>query len=208
MPPRRYWPMRGTASRRKGRRGRSHILFSKPANAEQYEIATRLAKSKAVLVQGPPGTGKTHTIANLLGCLLSQGKTVLVTAHATKTLRVLRRHVDESLRPLCLSVLEGDADSQARLAPHGPGHRRPAFKLGCCEPAARGGIAAQQATEIARPRLVAAAAEPQRAVQRGGRNRGRRRRGEPHRGGEEGEGRCGARQLDSRVHCSRALCPR
>ena len=55
------------------------ILFSKPANAEQYEIAARLTKAKAVLVQGPPGTGKTHTIANLLGHLLSQGKTVLVT---------------------------------------------------------------------------------------------------------------------------------
>ena len=37
------------------------ILFSKPANAEQYEIAARLVRSKAVLVQGPPGTGKTHT---------------------------------------------------------------------------------------------------------------------------------------------------
>jgi Cdc6-like AAA superfamily ATPase len=50
------------------------ILFSKPANPEQYEIAARLAKSRAVLVQGPPGTGKTHTIANLLGHLLAQGK--------------------------------------------------------------------------------------------------------------------------------------
>jgi hypothetical protein len=57
------------------------VLFSKPANEEQYEIAARLAKSRAVLVQGPPGTGKTHTIANLLGCLLAQGKTVLVAAH-------------------------------------------------------------------------------------------------------------------------------
>jgi very-short-patch-repair endonuclease len=92
------------------------ILFSKRANAEQYEIATRLTKAKAVLVQGPPGTGKTHTIANLLGCLLSQGKTVLVTAHTTKALRVLRQQVDEALRPLCLSVLEGDADSQAQLS--------------------------------------------------------------------------------------------
>ena len=43
------------------------ILFSKLANAEQYEIAARLTQAKAVLVQGPPGTGKTHTIANLLG---------------------------------------------------------------------------------------------------------------------------------------------
>jgi len=47
------------------------ILFSKPANSEQYEIAARLAKNRAVLVQGPPGTGKTHTIANLLGYLLA-----------------------------------------------------------------------------------------------------------------------------------------
>ena len=92
------------------------ILFSKPANAEQYAIAARLAQAKAVLVQGPPGTGKTHTIANLLGYLLAQGKTVLVTAHTTKALRVLRRQVDEALQPLCLSVLEGDANSQAQLS--------------------------------------------------------------------------------------------
>lgn len=92
------------------------ILFSKPANPEQYQIAARLTKARAVLVQGPPGTGKTHTIANLLGYLLSQGKTVLVTAHTTKALRVLRRQVDEALQPLTLSVLEGDADSQAQLA--------------------------------------------------------------------------------------------
>jgi very-short-patch-repair endonuclease len=92
------------------------ILFSKPANDEQYQIAERLMKSKAVLVQGPPGTGKTHTIANLLGFLLAQGKTVLVTAHTTKALRVLGDEVDEALRPLCLSVLEGDADSQGHLS--------------------------------------------------------------------------------------------
>ena len=83
------------------------ILFSKPANREQYEIAARLAKGKAVLVQGPPGTGKTHTIANLLGYLLAQGKTVLVTAHTTKALRVLREQVDKALQPLCLSMLIG-----------------------------------------------------------------------------------------------------
>jgi hypothetical protein len=92
------------------------ILFSKPANAEQYEIAMRLAQSNAVLVQGPPGTGKTHTIANLLGCLLAQGKTVLVTAHTTKALRVLRDQIDDALKPLCLSVLDSDAESHAQLS--------------------------------------------------------------------------------------------
>lgn len=92
------------------------ILFSKPANAEQYAIAERLAGARAVLVQGPPGTGKTHTIANLLGHLLAQGKTVLVTAHTTKALRVLRDQVDPALQPLCLSVLDSDAESQSQLA--------------------------------------------------------------------------------------------
>ena len=91
------------------------ILFSKPANREQYEIAARLAKGKAVLVQGPPGTGKTHTIANLLGYLLAQGKTVLVTAHTTKALRVLRGQVDKALQPLCLSVLGRDSESQNQM---------------------------------------------------------------------------------------------
>jgi very-short-patch-repair endonuclease/energy-coupling factor transporter ATP-binding protein EcfA2 len=91
------------------------ILFSKPANREQYEIAARLAKGKAVLVQGPPGTGKTHTIANLLGYLLAQGKTVLVTAHTTKALRVLRDQVDKALQPLCLSVLGRDSESQSQM---------------------------------------------------------------------------------------------
>jgi very-short-patch-repair endonuclease len=91
------------------------ILFSKPANREQYEIAARLAKNNAVLVQGPPGTGKTHTIANLLGYLLAQGKTVLVTAHTTKALRVLRDQVDKALQPLCLSVLGRDSESQNQM---------------------------------------------------------------------------------------------
>ena len=92
------------------------ILFSKPANAEQREIAARLETTKSVVVQGPPGTGKTHTIANLLGHLLSEGRTVLVTAHTTKALRVLREKVDAALQPLCLSVLEGDSKSQGQLS--------------------------------------------------------------------------------------------
>lgn len=83
------------------------ILLSKQANADQLEIARRLERFGAVLVQGPPGTGKTHTIANLLGHLLAQGKSVLVTAHKTKALTVLRDYVVEPLRPLCVSVLDG-----------------------------------------------------------------------------------------------------
>jgi very-short-patch-repair endonuclease len=68
-----------------------------------------------VLVQGPPGTGKSHTIANLIGHLLAQGKSVLVTSHTTKALRVLRNYVPEKLRPLCVSVLDDDIQSRKEL---------------------------------------------------------------------------------------------
>ncbi len=84
------------------------VLLSKEANAEQLEIARRLEQHDAVLVQGPPGTGKTHTIANLLGHFLAQGKSVLVTSHTSKALRVLREKVVEPLQPLCVSMLEDD----------------------------------------------------------------------------------------------------
>jgi very-short-patch-repair endonuclease len=91
------------------------LLLSKPANPEQISIAVRLDQAGCVLVQGPPGTGKTHTIANLIGHLLAEGQSVLVTSHTTKALRVLRHHVVEPLRPLCVSVLESDLESRNQL---------------------------------------------------------------------------------------------
>src|SRR5205823_6633380 len=91
------------------------VLLSKPANPEQIRIAVRLEREGCVLVQGPPGTGKTHTIANLIGHLLAQGQSVLVTSHTTKALRVLRDHVVEKLRPLAVSVLESDIESRNQL---------------------------------------------------------------------------------------------
>src|SRR5262249_23132675 len=69
----------------------------------------------AVLVQGPPGTGKTHTIGNLIGHLLAQGKSVLVTSHTSKALRVLDGHLVPQLQPLCVSVLGSDAENREAL---------------------------------------------------------------------------------------------
>jgi very-short-patch-repair endonuclease len=92
------------------------ILFNKPANPEQLLIAKRLERFGSVLVQGPPGTGKTHTIANLIGHLLAEGKSVLVTSHTTKALRVLREKVDPRIQSLCVSVLDNDSDSQAQMS--------------------------------------------------------------------------------------------
>ena len=57
----------------------AEVLFSKPANPEQLQIARRLEHYGSVLVQRPPGTGKTHTIGNLIGHLLAEGNSVLVT---------------------------------------------------------------------------------------------------------------------------------
>src|SRR4029077_7330360 len=91
------------------------VLLSKPANPEQIRIAQQLELHGGVLVQGPPGTGKTHTIGNLIGHLLAQGKSVLVTSQATKALRMVRHHIVPELRPLCVSLLESDLESLKQL---------------------------------------------------------------------------------------------
>ncbi len=93
----------------------NEILLAKETNEEQMQIIRRLATSGSVLVQGPPGTGKTHTIANIIGHLLAQGKTVLVTSHTPKALRVLREQIPEDLRPLCVSAVGGDRESRRQL---------------------------------------------------------------------------------------------
>lgn len=82
------------------------ILLSKEANKEQLDIANRIEHYNAVLVQGPPGTGKTHTIANLMGHFLSQGKSVLVTSYTKKALNVLKEKVVPGLQDLCVSMLD------------------------------------------------------------------------------------------------------
>jgi very-short-patch-repair endonuclease len=91
------------------------VLLSKSANPEQIRIAQGIDQNGGVLVQGPPGTGKTHTVANLIGHLLAQGKSVLVTSHTTKALRMVRKHVVTELQPLCVSVLENDLEGRKQL---------------------------------------------------------------------------------------------
>lgn len=88
------------------------ILLSKEANKEQLEIARRIERYNAVLVQGPPGTGKTHTIANLMGHFLAQGKSILVTSYTQKALSVLKEKLVPGLQNLCVSVLD---DSNADM---------------------------------------------------------------------------------------------
>lgn len=91
------------------------FLLTKPANKEQERVITRLEQTGSVLVQGPPGTGKSHTIANIIGHLLASGKTILVSSHTSKALKVIREKVVKPLQPLCVSVLENDQESKAQL---------------------------------------------------------------------------------------------
>ncbi len=91
------------------------VLLGKESNEEQIKIAESLEIHDSVLVQGPPGTGKSHTIANLIGHLLAQGKRVLVTSQNSKPLRVLRGHMAKELRSLAVSVLQNDLQAKKDL---------------------------------------------------------------------------------------------
>lgn len=91
------------------------FLLTKPANDAQKRVISRLEKTGSVLVQGPPGTGKSHTIANIIGHLLANGKTVLVSSHTPKALKVVRDKVAKPLQPLCVSVLDNDVESKSQL---------------------------------------------------------------------------------------------
>ncbi|NQZ99594.1 MAG: AAA family ATPase, partial [Myxococcales bacterium] len=93
----------------------SDLLLTKPANREQEQVIRRLEETGAVLVQGPPGTGKSHTIANLVGHLLAQDKSILVTSHASKALRVVREKMAEPLQPLCVNLLQTDEEGSRQL---------------------------------------------------------------------------------------------
>lgn len=90
------------------------ILLSKEANKEQLEIAKRIEQYNAVLVQGPPGTGKTHTIANLIGHFLAQGKNILITSHTRKALSVVKDKVAEPIQHLCVSALTDNNQDMMR----------------------------------------------------------------------------------------------
>ncbi|MEJ5330363.1 MAG: AAA domain-containing protein [Desulfobaccales bacterium] len=95
------------------------IFFPLAANAEQAQILERLNSSPVVVVKGPPGTGKSHTITNLICHLLARGEKILITAHTTKALNVLREMLpagsDANLRDLCLLALGSSREDQQHL---------------------------------------------------------------------------------------------
>lgn len=95
--------------------GKYKYYLTKEYNQEQKRIIDALNSKGCVSVQGPPGTGKSHTIANLVGHLLAEGKRVLVSSYTTKALNVIREKVVEELRPLCVSVLDRGGENKKQL---------------------------------------------------------------------------------------------
>lgn len=91
------------------------IYFPKPTNNEQLQILKQLNTSNHVCVQGPPGTGKSHAIANIIAHLLSDGKSIIVTAATKRALEVLQNLIPEPLRPLVICYLDNDKNSQNAL---------------------------------------------------------------------------------------------
>lgn len=94
----------------------SDILLPEPSSQAQRQMALSMERHPLTVVLGPPGTGKTYTIANLLGHLLAQGKSVLVTAEKEEALHEVRDKVLEAIRPLVVPVLSGQAEDKTKLA--------------------------------------------------------------------------------------------
>ena len=67
---------------------------------------------------GPPdefaATGQALNLALRLQSV-APSESVLITSHTTKALRMVRHHLVEELRPLCVSVLESDLESRNQL---------------------------------------------------------------------------------------------
>lgn len=91
------------------------ILFPKKSNEEQVRIAREVARKNITVVQGPPGTGKSHTIANIICHLLSQGKKVLITAQTDQALKALKAHVPETFIDLVIYYLDGGSRNTDEL---------------------------------------------------------------------------------------------
>jgi superfamily I DNA and/or RNA helicase len=93
----------------------NEIYFPKPANNEQFRIATCFNRSNGVVVQGPPGTGKSHTIANLICHLLSTGQRILVTTKTATALKVIHGLLPKELSNLCINLLGNGIEEQNSL---------------------------------------------------------------------------------------------
>ena len=86
------------------------VLFTKEFNREQSDILKNSYESPITLVDGPPGTGKTHTVANMIGHFLAEGKRVLILSKKKKALRVIKNMIDPGFAGLVVSRVKDSND--------------------------------------------------------------------------------------------------
>lgn len=80
-----------------------HLIL--PADSSQCLAAHFAQAGEHLIIHGPPGTGKSQTIANLIGMLLSDGKSVLFVSEKTAALDVVKRRLDKAgLGVFCLDL--------------------------------------------------------------------------------------------------------
>ncbi|MCQ1536433.1 DUF3320 domain-containing protein [Methanosarcina sp. KYL-1] len=79
-----------------------HIL---DADSSQIAVMEDAKAGKDLVVEGPPGTGKSQTIANTIGELLAQGRSVLFVSEKMAALQVVKSRLDAAgLGELCLEI--------------------------------------------------------------------------------------------------------
>ena len=84
-----------------------HLILD--ADASQSFVVNAALAGRNLVVQGPPGTGKSQTIANVIACLVAEGKTVLFVAQKRPQLRpcsIVSTPPDWAISPLTFSLLE------------------------------------------------------------------------------------------------------
>jgi very-short-patch-repair endonuclease len=102
------------------------------ADASQSYVVNAALAGRNLVVQGPPGTGKSQTIANLIACLIADGRSVLFVAQKRAAITaVLDRLTTVGLGDLCLDLFAATssrryvADQLARVLDAQDEVRRP-----------------------------------------------------------------------------------
>ena len=91
-------------------------LFTKEFNNEQLNIVKNSYNNMVTLVDGPPGSGKTHTVANMIGHFLAEGKRILVLSKKKKALRVIKNMIDPAFNGLVVSrIMDSNDDINEAL---------------------------------------------------------------------------------------------
>lgn len=76
-----------------------------PADFSQVLAVARARSGEHLVIHGPPGTGKSQTIANIIGALMAEGRSVLFVSEKTAALDVVKRRLEASgLGIFCLDL--------------------------------------------------------------------------------------------------------